>query len=113
MSIQEFFDKSVTVFKHNWVQDADGWHTQKSEDESFVGHIQQISEEFAQSQGLSFTKTYNLWFGFNEDLEENDVITIEGDEYSVVGIKRNEDPVGNDSHKKALITLTNRNVGQS
>ena len=105
--ITNWFDKTFTVKRNEWVQDSEGraLDTAQVELDSIEGNIQQASAEYAEAMDLEFRKTFVLYTSFDADIEEGDILSYDGDEYTVAGVQRfYHEKVGN-PHTRAIIHL--------
>ena len=99
--IERWFTKSFTVDKKQWVEDADGWHTQSDTDTTFNGHLQQADQEKVEQFNLATSKAYSIWCGLDVDISDQEIITHDSNTYTVRGVIDYDN--GQNPHKELIV----------
>jgi hypothetical protein len=99
--INKWFNQELTVKRDSWITDDDGnkLYTKEEDKGTISGDIQQASPEFAEAMQMDFRKTYILYTGIDEDIQEGDKI----DNYTVKGLQRFTHPRMKNDHIKAIL----------
>lgn len=105
MSLYSWYNKTLTKERDEWVTDESGnkLYTERIEDGSFSGNLQQATEEQAESMNLKFGKVYNFYTDIGSDIKEGDILKDGDDSYSVRGLKDFKSPKTENDHLKVIL----------
>lgn len=95
-SINRFFKTTFTVERQSWSNDK----STEAEQGSFKGQLQMANEIQAEQLGSGYGKTFNIWCGLNEDVQEGDTLTEGDNTYNVKSVNRFDE--GFNQHLKII-----------
>jgi hypothetical protein len=105
--ILEKFKTTFTVKKKVWtivtMNNKQVDRTTEVDGDSFNGHLQQATAEYAQSYNLSLTKGYSLWCPLSANVFEGDIIHQDGTAYTVRARQDYRD--GDNPHAQLAVEL--------
>lgn len=97
MSIDDYFDKSITIRR---LSEISGNKTAFQTVTVAQGHRQDLSEEERQIMDGATNKSYKIWCDIDENINEGDKLTIESTDYEV--ISKNQKDYGTNQHLEVI-----------
>ena len=102
--INKWYKDTFTVYRQaQIVENGNVIGTTEGEVGEITGDLQQLTPEKAETMNLSFRQGFVLRTSTDSDIQEGDILKIDGEEYGVNGIKELSHSKMNNGHLEVIL----------